>query len=183
MKPKNGDVRRDGRRFDGTTWRKTGTNHHMNADGLIFYKRKYRTLDGYLQQGGNMEKIVFSGIKAQQYNELIKRLYDKEETGDVYLIINPAWPEWIKVGKALDAQNRCHGYQTSSPFRDYEVIATLHSDNRSKKEKEMHKVFEHFAKERRGEWFKIDKIKAINIFNIHATNELSKEIEYERNSI
>jgi hypothetical protein len=29
----------------------------------------------------------------------------------------------------------------------------------------MHKVFAHFAQERKGEWFKIDKVTAIKLFN------------------
>ena len=103
--------------------------------------------------------------------------------GEVYAIVNDAWPDWIKVGKASIAEDRLNGYQTSSPFRDYSIIATLYTEDRHSKEREMHKVFEHFAKERRGEWFKIDKIKAINIFNIHAMSELSKEVENERNPI
>ena len=24
--------------YDGTTWRKRGINHHLNEDGLVFYK-------------------------------------------------------------------------------------------------------------------------------------------------
>ena len=44
----------------------------------------------------------------------------------------------------------------------------------------MHKAFTHFADERRGEWFKMDRIKAINIFNVHAMNELSKELQNEQ---
>ena len=103
--------------------------------------------------------------------------------GEVYAITNDAWPEWIKVGKASIAEDRLNGYQTSSPFRDYSIIATLSTEDRHSKEREMHKVFEHFSKERRGEWFKIDKLKAINIFNIHTMNELSKEIEDEKKSV
>ena len=168
MKPSNGDIRADGRRFDGTTWRKTGINHHMNTDGLVYYKRKHRTLDSYIQQGGSLDKIVFNSVKAQDYNELVRRLYESGESGDVYAIINPAWPEWVKVGKAMDAQNRCHSYQTSSPFRDYEIIARVYSDNYSRKETEMHQIFEHFAKERRNEWFNIDRVTAIKLFNYQA---------------
>lgn len=103
--------------------------------------------------------------------------------GEVYAIVNDAWPDWIKVGKASIAEDRLNGYQTSSPFRDCSIIATLYTEDRHSKEREMHKVFQHFAKERRSEWFKIDKIKAINIFNIHAMSELSKEVENERNPI
>ena len=94
--------------------------------------------------------------------------HDKIESideGEVYIIVNTAWPEWVKVGKAVNSDDRLNGYQTSSPFRDYKVIAKLQVNNRHEKEKEMHKVFEHFAEERRGEWFKIDKVTAIKLFN------------------
>jgi len=94
--------------------------------------------------------------------------HDKIESideGEVYIIVNTAWPEWVKVGKAVNSDDRLNGYQTSSPFRDYKVIAKLQVNNRHEKEKEMHKVFEHFAEERKGEWFKIDKVTAIKLFN------------------
>ena len=87
------------------------------------------------------------------------------DQGEVYIIINTAWPDWVKVGKAVSSSDRLNGYQTSSPFRDYEVVATLATDNRHTKEREMHKIFEHFSEERKGEWFKIDKLTAIKLFN------------------
>ena len=87
------------------------------------------------------------------------------DQGEVYIIVNDAWPEWVKVGKAVISQDRLKGYQTSSPFRDYRIIATLSTDNRHEKEREMHKIFNHFAEERKGEWFKIDNVTAIKLFN------------------
>ena len=105
---------------------------------------------------------------------------ESTKLGEVYIITNDAWPEWVKVGKAVSADDRLNGYQTSSPFRDYTVIATLAAEDRHAKEREMHRAFEHFATERRGEWFKIDRVKAINIFNVHAMNELSKELHNEK---
>ena len=87
------------------------------------------------------------------------------DNGEVYIIVNAAWPDWVKVGKAVIAKDRLNGYQTSSPFRDYSLVATLSTDNRHTKEREMHKVFTHFAQERKGEWFKIDKVTAIKLFN------------------
>lgn len=102
--------------------------------------------------------------------------------GEVYVIVNKAWPDWVKVGKAVSSEDRLNGYQTSSPFRDYEVIATLQADNRHDKEREMHKTFAHFSKERRGEWFNIDRLKAISIFNVYAVNKFNEEVMNERNS-
>ena len=85
--------------------------------------------------------------------------------GEVYAVMNSAWPDWVKGGKAVDADDRCKGYQTSSPFRDYSIIARMSTNNRHSMEKEMHSAFEHFAKERKGEWFNLDKLTAIKIFN------------------
>jgi hypothetical protein len=93
------------------------------------------------------------------------------DQGEVYIIINTAWPDWVKVGKAVSSSDRLNGYQTSSPFRDYEIVATLATDNRHTKEREMHKIFEHFSEERKGEWFKIDKLTAIKLFNYQVKGE------------
>ena len=96
---------------------------------------------------------------------------ESTEQGDVYVITNRAWPEWVKLGKASIAEDRLNGYQTSSPFRDYEIVAKIYTENRHNKEREMHKIFSHFAKERRGEWFKIDKVTAIKLFNYQVKGE------------
>ena len=96
---------------------------------------------------------------------------ESTEQGDVYVITNSAWPEWVKVGKASIAEDRLNGYQTSSPFRDYKIVAKLATKDRHTKEREMHKIFEHFAQERKGEWFKIDKVTAIKLFNYQIKGE------------
>jgi hypothetical protein len=105
---------------------------------------------------------------------------ERTSEGEVYAIVNPAFPDWIKVGKAVNADDRCNGYQTSSPFRDYSIIARLTTDNRHEKEAEMHRIFTHFSEDRKGEWFKIDKLKAIKIFNHQAKTffqQLSKGLQ------
>lgn len=82
-------------------------------------------------------------------------LLESVKEGYVYIITNPAWPEWIKVGMAVDADDRCNGYQTSSPFRDYEIVYSFKTDDRRKSERDAHTLIERYAEERRGEWFKI----------------------------
>ena len=96
---------------------------------------------------------------------------ESTEQGDVYVITNSAWPEWVKVGKASIAEDRLNGSQTSSPFRDYKIVAKIATEDRHAKEREMHKIFEHFAKERKGEWFKIDTVTAIKLFNYQIKGE------------
>ena len=89
--------------------------------------------------------------------------YNSVNEGDVYIITNPAWKGWIKVGMALDSQDRCKSYQTSSPFRDYTVKYKRFFKNRKEAETIAHTLLEEQAEERNGEWFKITQIKARGI--------------------
>ena len=99
--------------------------------------------------------------------------YTTAKEGDVYIIYNPAWVGWYKVGKAVDADDRCSGYQTSSPFRDYKIEHVVVTNNRRAAEAEAHKVATKMAKEVRGEWFKLDIEQAKTILN-NITIELKK---------
>ena len=156
IKPKNGDIRQDGKRFDGTTWRKIGINHHLNEEGLVYYKRKYRTIKGYLKQGGNITKLVFGKIKQPKaIADIAKLLYNNEQSGYVYIITNPCWSNWVKVGMAIDAKDRCNQYQTSSPHRDYKLCYSKFFDDRSSAEKKAHTLLKKKSEDNKGEWFKI----------------------------
>ena len=98
---------------------------------------------------------------------------DSIKEGYVYAITNPAWPEWVKIGMAIDANDRCNGYQTSSPFRDYTLEHVVVTNNRRAAEAEAHKSAARMAKEVRGEWFKLDIEQAKIILN-NITIELKK---------
>ena len=88
----------------------------------------------------------------------------------MYAITNPAWPEWVKIGMAIDADDRCNGYQTSSPFRDYSLEHMVSSNNRRKSEAQAHKAAAKIAKEQRGEWFKISIEQAKDVLNKLSVN-------------
>ena len=89
------------------------------------------------------------------------RQYNQVKAGHVYIISNPAWPEWVKVGMAIDAADRCCNYQTSSPFRDYVVEYSFASTNRREDESVAHQKLAAISQDRRGEWFKLPVSKAI----------------------
>ena len=80
--------------------------------------------------------------------------YNTTKAGYVYVITNAAWPEWVKVGMAIDADDRLNGYQTSSPFRDYELQYSVYCKDRRKLEGKAHKAVEVIASARNNEWFK-----------------------------
>ena len=88
---------------------------------------------------------------------------DKQvKEGYVYVITNPAWPEWVKIGMAIDAEDRLNGYQTSSPMRDYQLVHAIPTPDRSRAERVAHKAAA-LCGERQGEWFKIATEEAVTI--------------------
>jgi hypothetical protein len=80
----------------------------------------------------------------------------KSVEGEVYIISNPAWTGWFKVGKAVNSEDRLNGYQTSSPYRDYTLVYKETFYNRNYAETEVHHILRKIASENRNEWFCID---------------------------
>jgi len=94
----------------------------------------------------NAEKLL--EIKEQMshsFNEIVD--------GYIYVLTNPAWKGWVKVGMAIDAEDRCKQYQTSSPYRDYTLQYKKFFTNRSKAEQEVHKLLIGKGDIFNGEWF------------------------------
>ena len=78
--------------------------------------------------------------------------YELSREGQVYIITNPNFPEWVKVGMAVDSEDRLNGYQTSSPFRDYALFTCWTVTDRRSAESEAHSMLEK-TYDRKGEWF------------------------------
>ena len=89
--------------------------------------------------------------------------YEKSTEGHVYIISNPCWDGWIKVGMAVDAEDRCNGYQTSSPFRDYKLCYTKYFKDRRSAEQTAHKELKKISTKHKGEWFKVSVNEATNL--------------------
>ena len=95
--------------------------------------------------------------------------YKDSAEGEVYIITNPAWEGWVKVGMAVDSQDRLKNYQTSSPFRDYTLLYSYEVNDRRAGESAAHA---RLAKEcdNINEWFRLP----------HAiANELILEVIHE----
>lgn len=98
---------------------------------------------------------------ASKIRKEVLSLYDEYVEGYVYVISNPAWPDWVKIGMAIDADDRCNAYQTSSPYRDYVLHCAVATDDRRKDESKAHKALEKISDSRRGEWFNMPVEKAV----------------------
>ena len=66
---------------------------------------------------------------------------------------------------AIDAEDRCKNYQTSSPLRDYKLCYSKFFDDRKKAEQSAHSLLKKEAEDNKGEWFKIKQDKAIEIIS------------------
>lgn len=150
----------------------------MNKPSRVLENKTRMTVGGYRCRVGNPKHpfydiytdqgfdAVFTAMglitdAASKIREEVLSLYDKHIEGYVYVLSNPAWPEWVKVGMAVDANDRCGSYQTSSPYRDYVLHHAVASDDRRVAEYEAHTALEKVADSRRGEWFKIPVDKAV----------------------
>ena len=111
----------------------------------MYVNGKYISRKHPLYKAGNYK--TWDDVHSHTILETVKE-------GEVYVITNPAWPDWVKIGMAIDAKDRCKGYQTSSPMRDYKVMYSVATQDRRKAEATAHEAAEKIA-ERRGEWFKM----------------------------
>ncbi len=80
--------------------------------------------------------------------------YTTSKQGQVYILHSPAYPSWVKIGMAVDAEDRLKQFQTGSPYRDYILIKAYDTDDRRKAESEIHELLRktHGSK---NEWFVI----------------------------
>ena len=145
---------------DGEWWyygqadgRRRVASHVKKNEKRMFVEGKYVPLSHPLHKPGNyksFEDAAFSALEG----------YVKTTEGYVYIITNPAWNGWIKVGMAIDAEDRCKQYQTSSPLRDFELHYSKHFKNRKLGEQKAHEILRKKSETYNGEWFRINLNKA-----------------------
>lgn len=77
----------------------------------------------------------------------------KDGSGEVYIITNPAYPAWVKVGLASEsAEDRLRSYQTGDPFRSYQLDYSWRVGDCRAAEKSAHAILSAEYK-RKNEWF------------------------------
>ena len=74
--------------------------------------------------------------------------------GFVYLVTNPAWPGYLKVGAAKSLRGRLSDFQTASPHRDFRISAAAPVNDRFAAEGRLKELLRGF-RVKGGEWFRI----------------------------
>lgn len=85
-----------------------------------------------------------------------------------YVIVNQAWPEWVKIGMTTKSEmkTRLSTYQTGSPFRDYVVYHEVYFEDARTAEKEISKrLVQMNATRGEGEWYKMTPRLAANMLD------------------
>lgn len=130
-------------------------SHQRKNSKRMFVDGKYIPQSHPLWKPGrykSFEDAAFSSLKN----------YKHTKSGFVYVITNPAWKGWVKIGMAIDAEDRLKSYQTSSPYRDYQLLHSVYVTDRRAIEKKAHRKVSKICEEKQNEWFKVDAIEAID---------------------
>ena len=130
-------------------------SHIKKNETRMFVSGKYIPKIHPLHKPGRYKTFQDAAFSAlSKYKDVLE--------GEIYVISNPAWDGWLKVGMAIDAEDRLKNYQTGSPFRDYKIEYKVHFNDRRWAENKIHETLDDFKVPRKGEWFDISfpKLKA-----------------------
>ena len=128
----------------------------MINDQRMYVNGKFVPKSHPLHKAGRYKSFNDAAFSSLQGYKLSKK-------GFVYIITNPAWPDWVKIGMCVDAEDRLNGYQTSSPNRDYKLEYAVKVSNRRKSETMAHKICKKMGVDNKGEWFNmpVDAAKSV----------------------
>jgi hypothetical protein len=95
----------------------------------------------------------------------VEGVHNSNSDGWIYLIENEEFGGWIKCGMTSNIKSRLSQYNCSDPLSRFNVIVSKKVKNKRKAEIELISVIKNNALISNGEWFKIDKEQAIEIFD------------------
>ena len=149
---------------DNRTCKSCYNTRHNKKNNVVTNKQRMTVNGKYVSRKHPLWKVGnYKSFNDAAFSSLVN--YESSTEGMVYIITNPAWPEWVKIGMAIDAEDRLNGYQTSSPHRDYVLEHYVASNDRRKSEREAHTRALPLASDSKGEWFKLSVEQAITILD------------------
>ena len=111
--------------------------------------------------GLSLMKLNASRSKSDASSEIVSRpKYKKPRCGLLYLISNPAWPDFMKIGVTQNIQGRLSQYQTYDPFRQFKVEHYKFVEDMRKTESYYLKICKTDIS--KGEW--VERNKALDMF-------------------
>jgi hypothetical protein len=126
----------------------------------------------YWKLGDHKLECMFKLIKnkRREFSELtgindIDGIRNAGGKGYVYLLENELYPGWIKCGMTVNLEKRLQTYNTNDPLKRYKFVSSMTVNDRRKIEKMIMEALLGKSSLNNGEWFRIEKNIAINIFS------------------
>lgn len=88
------------------------------------------------------------------------------QEGFVYIISNPKFVGWLKIGMTIDFESRLNTYQIGDPDRGYKFEALKFVSNRREAEYNLLLKIESISSTRQGEWVQVKLEEALNLFEL-----------------
>jgi len=119
--------------------------NRKSAAKTMFVNGKYVSLKHPLHKPGRYKSFGDAAFESLSN-------YNTAKEGQVYILYSPAYPSWVKVGMAIDAEDRLKQFQTGSPYRDYILIKSYDTKDRRRAESEIHELLRK-THGNKNEWF------------------------------
>ncbi len=127
---------------------------------LVRNYEKEIELEKFVQKIGDWDGKTLIQIEEEDIVEraLIENLEEDDGSGFVYAIVNPIWPNWVKIGMSVDWKARLKSYQTGDPHRSYQLLGvSCRVEDRENAEAFMHAITQTdpLCEKQENEWFMI----------------------------
>jgi len=88
--------------------------------------------------------------------------------GYLYVITNPAWPSFVKIGRSVNITSRIKTYQTGDPYRGYELYYYRYFMDVCQAERTLARLYG--GAKWAGEWYQMHKEDAANLIDLTASH-------------
>lgn len=128
---------------------------------LVEKERRRREARRQRNQRKKRDELVFAeALKAAR--KIHKNQQISLRGGYIYVVVNPSYPGWLKVGCTVDLNKRLQTYQTSDPHRAFEFRFKRFVPDRRIAERMLIEELRHL--DILGEWVKTDFRAVVEIF-------------------
>lgn len=91
----------------------------------------------------------------------------------VYVLINPSFPDWVKIGRCSDLDKRLKSLSSNTAVPlPFECFYACEVDNGIKIEKKLHMIFHEARVSKHREFFKVDPEKVVAVMQLVAIKEV-----------
>tara|TARA_R110002051_G_scaffold323981_1_gene419451 strand:- start:10492 stop:11091 length:600 start_codon:yes stop_codon:yes gene_type:complete len=153
----------------GNHIRERASTLRKRIDSNMYINGKYVPKSHPLYKAGrykSFDDAAFSSLKN----------YKANLTGQVYIITNSHFKDWVKIGMAVDANDRLKTYQTASPHRDFVLVHSYDFQDRRKAETDAHEELKKYFNWR-SEWFNCSAIEAKKILDNLFIKDIHEQLE------